>query len=67
MFEPLLSGATQCSDSNRYQSRCLFGCYPGYKLIGSPVSLCQGNRKFSNPKPTCNSKYNFTDSKIFLA
>nr|XP_039271172.1 sushi, von Willebrand factor type A, EGF and pentraxin domain-containing protein 1-like [Styela clava] len=53
MFEPLLNGAVQCSASNRYQSRCLFGCFPGYKLVGTPVSFCQYDRKWTKKAPRC--------------
>lgn len=51
------NGEVTCSDSNQFESSCVYECLPGYELIGEANSTCLDNEKWSSDLPQCISKY----------
>ncbi|XP_076807337.1 sushi, von Willebrand factor type A, EGF and pentraxin domain-containing protein 1-like [Clavelina lepadiformis] len=51
-------GQVECTESNRYQSSCMYACEPGYEVASTDVSeaTCTAFRTWSNQKPTCSKK-----------
>jgi len=55
-FEVLSNGVTVCSEANLYLSSCDFDCSAGYEMEGSSSSVCQANRTWTTPLPSCSRK-----------
>nr|XP_015201270.1 PREDICTED: sushi, von Willebrand factor type A, EGF and pentraxin domain-containing protein 1 [Lepisosteus oculatus] len=50
----LKNGFIKSKSSIVFESQVTYGCDPGYKLVGSPVRVCQANRQwFSESAPSC--------------
>nr|XP_018671091.1 sushi, von Willebrand factor type A, EGF and pentraxin domain-containing protein 1 [Ciona intestinalis] len=50
---PPHDGAISCNDTNRYESTCQYTCNEGYNMVGVATLLCQADRTWSAPSPTC--------------
>lgn len=48
-----INGYVSCSYGNIYGSNCNTYCFPGFQLVGNPVSRCERNGEWSGTRPVC--------------
>ncbi|XP_078251223.1 sushi, von Willebrand factor type A, EGF and pentraxin domain-containing protein 1 isoform X2 [Rhinoraja longicauda] len=50
----LVNGLVQVKNGTLFQSKVRYHCHRGYRLVGSPIRTCQGNRHWhSESYPSC--------------
>ncbi|XP_039268027.2 uncharacterized protein LOC120343026 isoform X1 [Styela clava] len=47
------NGGVDCTDSNTFQSVCMFTCNDRHTMTGSKSVICQKNESWSDPAPMC--------------
>nr|XP_002129893.1 P-selectin-like isoform X1 [Ciona intestinalis]XP_026692609.1 P-selectin-like isoform X2 [Ciona intestinalis] len=47
------NGRVSCTNTNEVGSSCSFDCNTGYRLIGSPTSVCQDDQTWDRSAPEC--------------
>jgi len=43
-----------------YEDEIVFSCDTGFRMEGSPTSVCTASGEWSFPAPICNSKFNIS-------
>ena len=51
-----INGQVSTPDGTTFGSQAIYSCNEGFSVVENPIRLCEANRDWSGPEPTCASK-----------